>query len=160
MHHHSPPIVGSSALQPFQTPYMKRRALTEGAKLAANARQSIMNEGNAVMTPQAELKSLRSSSVHGYFTYWCPDDDTRHNVRARHNVLIAPSGAPEVEITDAMIAAGVAALCHFDPCFQSQEDGVVSIFRAMLMAQAEARCSSLSSTEAIEHIECQAPAAS
>ena len=39
-----------------------------------------------------------------------------------------------IEITAEMIAAGVSALVSFNPKFEAEEDGVIRIYRAMVMA--------------------------
>jgi hypothetical protein len=45
-------------------------------------------------------------------------------------------GAPadEIEITPGMLRAGVSALCSYDSEFESREEGVERIFRAMYQA--------------------------
>ncbi len=47
------------------------------------------------------------------------------------------AGAPDskIEITDAMLRAGVSALCRYDSEFESREEGVERIFRAMMEAR-------------------------
>jgi hypothetical protein len=49
----------------------------------------------------------------------------------------SPSIAPgdEIEITPAMIRAGVIALSEFDDRFEGEEEAVVDIFRAMVTAK-------------------------
>lgn len=46
----------------------------------------------------------------------------------------AESSETEIEVTPEMVAAGVRALCEYDPYFKTQEQGAVSIFRAMVAA--------------------------
>jgi hypothetical protein len=46
----------------------------------------------------------------------------------------APSSGTEIEITPAMLRAGVSALCAYDSEFESREEGVERIFRAMCRA--------------------------
>lgn len=47
----------------------------------------------------------------------------------------AESSETEIEVSPEMIAAGVRALCEYDPYFLTQEQGVISIFRAMVEAR-------------------------
>jgi hypothetical protein len=44
------------------------------------------------------------------------------------------AGAPAIELTPAMIRAGVSALCRYDSEFETREEGAEAIFRAMLLA--------------------------
>jgi len=46
------------------------------------------------------------------------------------------AGAPdlEIEVTPAMLRAGVSALCHYEPEFETREEGAARIFRAMYRA--------------------------
>jgi hypothetical protein len=39
---------------------------------------------------------------------------------------------PEIQVTPAMIAAGVAALLDYDPAFSNEDEIVEKIFRSML----------------------------
>lgn len=51
----------------------------------------------------------------------------------------APRSPDQIEITPAMFAAGVAALCDYDSEFQTREEGAARIFRAMCAASKEFR---------------------
>jgi DNA gyrase inhibitor GyrI len=51
--------------------------------------------------------------------------------------ITASVPSDEIEITSAMLAAGVSALCRYDSEFESREEGAERIFRAMLSASAQ-----------------------
>ena len=53
---------------------------------------------------------------------------------SRTDSISAGAPADEIEITPEMIAAGVSALCAYEPEFDFKEEGVDRIFRAMLAA--------------------------
>lgn len=45
------------------------------------------------------------------------------------------AGAPEIEVTPAMIEAGVKAFYAYDSRFEAEEAGVARIYRAMCLAK-------------------------
>lgn len=52
-------------------------------------------------------------------------------------VEIAPASCEEIEITPAMIKAGVSAFLNYDSRFERESDTVFEIFEAMWAARAE-----------------------
>jgi hypothetical protein len=57
---------------------------------------------------------------------------TQNVVNAAVSRPLREAGAPEIEITPAMIAAGVSAFLDYDSRFEGEAEAVADIYRAMV----------------------------